>query len=322
MRIKIKEPRKLFDRIEDKNKISLKKLCAKLNMNYSSAKKYRRGSLLFPEKIFKDLIKLTDNPEHWGGNCIKFDDSWGASKAGKIASSKPDRKKILEKARSFKKISKTNIKINNVFCEFYGALLGDGCISKFKDYDGIERYVIQISGNKKLDSDYLKYIKANIKKEYGIYSYYYEYKNRNVCVLMIKNKDLALKLNKDYKLPIGKKYGNLQIPKTINDKAWNIKKYVIRGLFDTDGSIYAKKSENYKYPIISISSKDNMFLDQINKILRKQKYPSYISSSNVCIRGINNIKKWFNDIGSSNKRNKKKYAYFLKYKKIPPNKGL
>lgn len=52
-------------------------------------------------------------------------------------------------------------------------------------------------------------------------------------------------------------------------------------------------------------------------MLREEGYPAYITGSDVCVRGIANVKKWFSDIGSSNSRNLKKYEYFLKHGFLP-----
>ena len=60
------------------------------------------------------------------------------------------------------------------------------------------------------------------------------------------------------------------------------------------------------------------FLEQIKDMLRGQGYPAYISNNkDVCVRGIANVKRWFDDIGSSNSRNLLKYEYFLKHGYLP-----
>jgi len=223
----------------------------------------------------------------------------------------------LARARTFRKIKVISINLNEFFCEFYGALLGDGCISKFRDYEKKERYVICFSGNKKLDSEYFKYLQDNFKKEYSVYSYYYDYKDRNVCVLSIRNKAFCLELHNEFEVPIGLKYNSLHLSKKILDLPWNIKKFVLRGLFDTDGCILANKREKYRYPWIVITSKSEKFRRQLIAMLREQGYPAYNTGKDVYVRGIANVKRWFGDIGSSNHRNIYKYEYFLKHRCLP-----
>ncbi len=247
----------------------------------------------------------------------KLEDNWGNIKGGRASAKGYNMIKRMEYARKFRRIVKVKIKLNLFFCEFYGLLLGDGCISKFKA-GKYKKYGIFISGNKGLDSRYLIKIKNNIERNYGIHVAYYEDKKINVCRLSIMNKGLCLDLNKKFGFPIGVKYDNLKIPYQILKLKWNYKKFLLRGLFDSDGSIYAKRNENYRYPIISIRSKNTTFLKEICNLLRGQKYPAYVSQWNVSVRGIKNIKRWFADIGSSNDRNLLKYEYFLKSKRLPP----
>lgn len=317
MRIKLSNPERFFDEILQKNKESLKQLSKKNSFNYSNLKQYRRGEKTMPDFIFNALIWYSPRVNFWLNDCKKFEDNWGSLKGGTIAGKMPDAKKRANYARSFRKITKVNIKTNKFFCEFYGALLGDGCICKFKDYEAKERFIIQFSGNRKLDSQYIKYLQNKLKKEYDLYSYYYEPKGLNVCTLSIRNKGLCLELNKRFDVPIGLKYKKIKISDKILALPWSIKRFVLRGLFDTDGCILANKREKYRYPWITISSKSKKFRDQLIKMLREQNYPAYNTRSDVCVRGIANVKRWFSDIGSSNSRNILKYEYFLKHGYLP-----
>lgn len=318
MRIKLKKPIKFFDEILNKEKSTLNQFSKMINENYSNLKKYRRGDLLIPERLFNKLIRYSPNKSHWIKNLEKFENNWGKIKAG-IVSAKDSKSKLRAAyARKFIKRPKINIKINEFFCEFYGTLLGDGCISKFKDCEGAERIGIFISGNKKLDSEYLTYLKKRLKEEFNINSYFYQHKTKNICTLTIKNKGFSLFLKK-FGFPIGKKYNKIKIPKKLLKLPWKVKKFVIRGLFDTDGSICAKKREKYKYPQICITSIDNRLIKQIYDLLRKQNYPCWIGGDNIFIRSSEATKRWFNDIGSSNNRNIFKYKYWLKNKILSPN---
>jgi len=92
---------------------------------------------------------------------------------------------------------------------------------------------------------------------------------------------------------------------------------IIRGIFDTDGSICAKKREGYKYPQICLTSIDQKLLKQLYKILREKGYPCWIGGPNIFIRSNWAVKKWFEDVGSSNNRNIFKYRYWLKNNILP-----
>ncbi|OGJ16896.1 hypothetical protein A3K73_00460 [Candidatus Pacearchaeota archaeon RBG_13_36_9] len=317
MRIKIGKQKIFFEEILRYRKTNLKELAKALKINYSPLKRYNRGELTIPLEVFKKLIKLSPRKEYWMSKINNLEDNWGSVKGGNISVKTGDMSKRMEHARKFRKIKKVKIKMDKFFCEFYGLLLGDGCISKFKAGKH-EKYGIFISGNKRLDSAYLREMKKRIEGNYGIYVYYYESKKVNVCTLTIRNKGLCLELNKNLGFPIGIKYDSIKIPDKILKLKWDDKKFLLRGLLDSDGSIYAKKNEEYRYPIINIRSKNKKFLEEIYSLLKEQNYPAYFSDWNVSIRGIKNINRWFEDIGSSNSRNTLKYQYFLKHKNLPP----
>lgn len=320
MRIKVKDSDILFKEILNELNLNLKQFSKKVGINYSTLKKYVRGDLLMPKDLFEKVLFFSKKQSYWKKSSAEIPDNWGASKGGKIAATRDLANNRVKYARKFKKIKKFNPKIDEFFCEFYGALMGDGCISKFKDWEGKERFMIYFSGNKKLDSDYLKYLQIEISSRYGTYVYYYDYKDRNLCFLSIKNKQISLFLHK-FGFPMGLKYGKLKIPNKLLNLPWKKKKMILRGLFDTDGSIFAKKREKYRYPHICISLKDKKVLRQTRVILRDKNYPCWIGGDNLFLRGNENIKRWFLDVGSSNERNLFKYRYWIKNGIMPKNLG-
>lgn len=317
MRIKLINHRKFFDEVLKNKECNLRQLSQTFKMSYSPLKKYRRGDLLIPERIFNKLNQFSSDKNFWINNSKKFDVGWGASKAGKISTLKDKGNKRIAYARKFIKLPQIKIKINEFFCEFYGALLGDGCISKFQDFEGTKRTIICISGNKMLDSDYLQYLKSKLKSEFNINSYFYKYKNRNMCLLTIKNKKFSLFLGR-LGFPTGIKYNKIKIPDKIMRLPWNMQKMTIRGIFDTDGSLCAKKREKYKYPQICLTSTDTRLLNQAYNLLKGKGYPCWKGGHNIFIRSNSATKRWFKDIGSSNNRNIFKYKYWLKNKVLPP----
>lgn len=313
MRILLKNPKKFFDEILEKDKISLRKFSEKIKTNYSNLKQYRRREKTIPKELFDNLVNYSPNKNYWLENIKILEDNWGSIKGGKTSGRNND----MTKVRSLRRIPKIYIKLNEKFCEFYGALMGDGCICKYKDSKNADRFIITISGNKRLDKEYIIHLKESLIKEYNLHSKYYEFPNQNTNRLTITNKELCLILNREFNFPLGKKYPRLRISNKVLKLPWKIKKYVIRGLFDTDGCILANKRESYRYPWVIITSKDIKLLNQIKKLLKEQGYSAYITGKDVCVRGIKNLEKWFKDIGSSNSRNLLKYEYFLKHKFLP-----
>ncbi len=294
-----------------------------LNINYSNIKQYCRGERTMSSDLFNRLMELSPHKDYWRDKFQELDANWGFVKGGKTAAQSKDNKKRLAHARKFRNIISVDITPDETFCEFYGLLLGDGCITKYPNERKFIRFGMIITCNKNLDSDYLKNWKIVLKEKYGLNPYYYEQNGKNMCYLSINNKKLCLDLNKQYGVPIGPKYEKIHLSRKILDLPWNYKKYVLRGLFDTDGLIFARKDEDYRYPHISITSKSQRFLKQLIKLLREQNYPAYLNGEDMRIKGIKNVKRWFSDIGSSNKRNIDRYEFFLKNNYLPPrNTGL
>lgn len=317
MRIRLKNPQLFFQDILKNRKMNLKEISLNDKISYSALKNFARGDSTIPENIFFSLLAQSSKKEE-PLVIERLENNWGAIKGGQSSAKKKDIKKRMIYVRRFKKITKVNIKLNKLFCEFYGALLGDGCITRYKDDRGFEKFQIILTCNKKLDSEYLQSWKEKLLKEYNLYTYYHEIENKNVCQLTIRNKNFSLELNRRFAVPIGIKYDQLTISKKILKLPWEKKKFAIRGLLDTDGLIFARKDENYRYPHIAITSKNKDFLNQIKDLLRKRNYPAYINGIDIRIKGVENIKRWFEDIGSSNKRNLERYKYFLKHGNLPP----
>lgn len=328
-RVYLKSFKNFFDNLLIREEISLKELSTKIDANYSTLKKWRARNQTIPENYFYKILNLYYNKEE-KENLLKevkfFSANWGASKGGKNwakSLSKPKLKKRMYYTRSFiKRMLPKNIKIsfNKDFCEFYGVLMGDGCLTKYKRYKRPKNYFcdIIISGNKINDINYHReYLIPLIKREFeNINPYFYCYKNTNSIKIIIRNRPLFNSLKK-LGFPIGKKKGKLILPPTILNQNWKNYKYAIRGLFDTDGCIFAKKNQGYKHIYITISSYTEKLLRQLMSLLKSRGYDCNISGTNLVIKGNNNIKRWMEDIGSSNQKHIIKYNYWVKNGVLP-----
>lgn len=204
-------------------------------------------------------------------------------------------------------------------CEAYGILIGDGHLCKFIYKNRIFTTTI-VTCNAKKDYVYItehvtplfnKLFQTNVTSRIN--------NKRGVIEYITKKKDVFTWFrNNDFPVGIKREIG---IPKGILNKSTKNIRAVIRGIFDTDGCVFARKDENYKYPYINISSHSQRLRLQLKKILRTQGYPAYIHTHNVNVRGINNFKKWFKEIGSNNPRIYTKYEEFLNTGQIIPNTG-
>ncbi len=213
----------------------------------------------------------------------------------------------------------TLININKTspdFLEFFGVLMGDGCIVKFKKPPSDSDYLrIFISGNSKRDSTYMKNYLNLILKKFQVYAYFYQDKHTNTITAVINHKKFAEYLV-SLGFPTGKK-GQIEIPSWIMALSLEKKFHLIRGLFDTDGCISARKSEEYRRPLVLISSESIPLRKQLKTILREAGLPAYDSSGNVGVDGISSTKKWFELIGSNNPRNLDRYTGWVRTGALP-----
>ncbi len=213
---------------------------------------------------------------------------------------------------------------SNELSEFFGILTGDGYMNLYRKYD----YVIEISGNKLSDKDYHKvYLTNLIKQLFNVIPSSIERKNENSICTRIRSKAVFnYLLNKGFKK--GKK-GFIGIPLWIKDNDESMKSF-IKGLFDTDGCLSLKNKEGKKYPVVSITSKSKKLLLHIKDFIKLRgisscliRYEDYGPKSDkksirhkLEINGNKNLNLWFDLVGSSNSRNRKKYCMAKELQKL------
>ncbi|MEK6932799.1 MAG: LAGLIDADG family homing endonuclease [Nanoarchaeota archaeon] len=198
------------------------------------------------------------------------------------------------------------------FAEFYGILLGDGCITS--DFKGFS-----ITGDKYLDHDYYHdYLKKLIRKLFKITPKIYEEKNVRAVRCIVYSKKISQYLV-DAGFPIGVKYDKQpKIPKYIFNKNKNLAT-CIRGIMDSDGSLASHP--NVKVMIhLSITIKS--LRNSVHKGLKVLGINGGIFNKGIMIYGTDKIDKFYNIIGFSNFKNAYKYEKFKKTGKVPSSKEV
>ena len=132
--------------------------------------------------------------------------------------------------------------INTKLSELIGIIIGDGNVYYNPK---LGKYYFEITGDPKLEREYFEYV-SNLVQEII----------HKKPTIRIGGRGLKLRLySKEfieflvYKLnfPYGKKSEIITIPRKINN--WNLSKYCIRGITDTDGSLFLSKKGNNKFSI-------------------------------------------------------------------------
>lgn len=185
--------------------------------------------------------------------------------------------------------------------EFIGIMLGNGY------FDDI-RIKITFNSN---DLDYIHYVKNLINKLFNTYPILKFRKNENTADLFIFKRDIIKEL-KNKGLILSPKWNRAIIPQSYLKH--DLK--VLRGYFDTDGSLVTTKNNGTMYPRlemkISPSPMQSQFIDILNKYnFRFGVYNIGKGKVRIQINGKIQLKKWCNIVGFSNFKHLSKAKLFV-----------
>jgi len=194
--------------------------------------------------------------------------------------------------------------------EFIGIMIGDGCLLYYPKH---RIYGIEITGNAIEEKDYYEKISKFMQGEFNLKPRIYvrSMTSGKGLKLISYNKNLA---NYLLKLGIkGNKTYNVKIPKNL--LCWDKSKHIIRGIFETDGSLYFSRSKitikEPSYPRLEITTVSYELADQIVQILSENGFSvqCHMNRSAIVIymSGENMLNKWIQDIGFSSDKNWSKY---------------
>ena len=225
--------------------------------------------------------------------------------------------------------------------EFLGWHIGDGCISINERYseftltgditEEIEFY------NKIICPSFNKIFKIQLK----IPTVIKKYNSTGVCGIFLFDKEFVKFLLNNYNLKKGKKL-HVEVPDIIKTNC-QIKAF-IRGLFDTDGSIYFCKS-NYKTkrrslytifhykPKIKLASISQQLIGQVFELLQGIEIPCRLQKPiqqrkneyhihSIIIDTIKGVEQFLKKIGFRNPKHNSKIEIWIRFGFCPPNSTL
>ena len=168
-------------------------------------------------------------------------------------------------------------KLDENLAELVGAFIGDGCLSKYYIENRNKwQQVVLFTGSWKKDFLYYKdVINPIIVKHFNVKCQLYHREDDDT--IRFRTYDVKLiSFLLDLGFSFGPKANNVVIPEIIfNDK--KSMKGCIRGIFNTDGSIYQRYSKKYEnhskhytnYKVIQFKNKSQELIKQIRFILSK-----------------------------------------------------
>ncbi len=185
---------------------------------------------------------------------------------------------------------------DTALAEFVGIVMGDG---------GINDYMVTITLDAKVDSEYVPYVVLLIEKLFNIKPKLYYRKNNRAVDIVVASKNLV-----EFCINIGLKKGdkirqNLDMPDWVK-KDLDFSLACIRGLIDTDGCFfnhnYKVNGKEYTYPKIAFTSKSPSLLSSVSEILIKLGFYVRITKdgNDIRIENQKNVLKYIELIGSSN----------------------
>ncbi len=188
------------------------------------------------------------------------------------------------------------------FAEFYGAMIGDGCI-----YGNMAAFCITCNGVQ--DEWYLtEYLKALCGSLFNVQPKIYYAKKEKVVRLIINSVEITRFLVK-FGFPRGKKKNvKLEIPKEFFSDN-RLLSACLRGMIDTDGGIYPHPHTKIMLDFTSIIPS---LVVSVHKALQKLDLPHGTSINRVQFYGREKLTKYFSVVGSSNPRNMTKYLRFIR----------
>ena len=200
--------------------------------------------------------------------------------------------------------------------ELLGIILGDGCIYYYPK-NGI--YGLEISGNAEEDQEYFlkisNFIENLIGKKPRIVTKIE--KLGKSLKLVVYSKKFAEYLINDMGITCQNKTFEGTIPKRF--LGWKYSKHIMRGLFETDGSLYfSKVNEISSYPRVEIKTSSKMLASQIISILEQKSFKPHKrtntsdSTIGVYISGQIMLEKWVQEIGFGSTKNLSKYLLWKK----------
>lgn len=201
----------------------------------------------------------------------------------------------------FEPIVKLPLLKDKKFAEFYGVMLGDGCI-----YSTGASFCITC--NSSSDKDYVEdYLSRLCYALFHIHPKMYYAKNEKAIRLVVNSVKIS-KFLIENGFPIGKKKkSKIRIP-DLFFKNPQLATALLRGLIDTDGGVHPHPHTKIMMAYCSIIPE---LLQVVNDLLNSFEIKASISGNKLQIYGRDKLARYFSIVGSSNPRNIIRYMNFL-----------
>lgn len=158
--------------------------------------------------------------------------------------------------------------ISEDLAEFYGILIGDGCLSPA---GGSSCYLACVAGNSRKDLDFFTHVLQLIKKLFNKSPKIRKRKHRDEIEIHFGSK-YAFTLLHGLGFPVGKKR-EISIPQPLLHE--NLWPHVARGIFETDGClVFSRRHREISYyPRVEITNSSLELIKQLQNLLLCAGFP-------------------------------------------------
>jgi len=202
---------------------------------------------------------------------------------------------------------------NRFLPEFIGIMLGDGSISKNKCKTGSGGHNYQYRTKVTLSSSeeqYRQHVCEMFQTIFDITPNIHEKKNENAVDIATYRRDVFNFLTNRVGLKTAPKWERAIIPEKFIG-AENVERQILRGYFDTDGSVVLTDNNGTLYPRLEMKISPSPMQKQLIEILENQKlrfgdYDIGKGKVRVQMNGKQQLRNWKAKIGFNNEKHLKK----------------
>ena len=150
------------------------------------------------------------------------------------------------------KVEGINLEMDEKLAEFIGIMLGDGSIGIYNTKVGNKikkHHVVKVTLDSR-NKQYIDYVSNLMKEVLDVEPRIHFKKKENAVDIGTFRKDVQDYILNEIGLKISPKWDKMEIPEKFMKK--ELYPYILRGLFDTDGSVTIFNNNGTKYPRIEI----------------------------------------------------------------------
>ena len=202
------------------------------------------------------------------------------------------------------------IQISHELCEFVGAIIGNGNLWT----DG-SRYRVELTGDPALDKEYFSYLTGVSCLLFKKKPYLTRVHQRGLRWRLQSKHAYSLLLELGLPAGAGKSH-NVTIPDRIIHENWDLSKWTIRGIMDTDGTLFFSKKtyDQPIYPTIELRTCSTGLAKQMERLLLQNGFRARLRGDekegyHVALYGSEMLRKWVNEIGFSNPKHSNKLEF-------------